>query len=209
MVSSFLKLKEYRSLNNRQTWIDFESEISKVIQTLDKVKNRFENDSYSEFNQVQLDEYEFEVLQYILEESKDISVYDCVFTLDQVEMYIQELMIDLNRLIRCLEIYLLYYVKPKYDKSKVKRFINDLNIERVLTFNYTDTYECLYNTQKVDFNYIHGRINEEHDLNTCNLVLGIDEYLDNNEKDKKLNLFSLKSFIKEYIKELAVYIRIG
>lgn len=196
----FLKLKEYRSLNNRQTWIDFESEISKVIQTLDKVKNRFENDSYSEFNQVQLDEYEFEVLQYILEESKDISVYDCVFTLDQVEMYIQELMIDLNRLIRCLEIYLLYYVKPKYDKSKVKRFINDLNIERVLTFNYTDTYECLYNTQKVDFNYIHGRINEEHDLNTCNLVLGIDEYLDNNEKDKKVEFIQFKKFYQRIYK---------
>ena len=192
----FLKLKEYRSLNNRQTWIDFESEISKVIQTLDKV----ENDSYSEFNQVQLDEYEFEVLQYILEESKDISVYDCVFTLDQVEKYIQELMIDLNRLIRCLEIYLLYYVKPKYDKSKVKRFINDLNIERVLTFNYTDTYECLYNTQKVDFNYIHGRINEEHDLNTCNLVLGIDEYLDNNEKDKKVEFIQFKKFYQRIYK---------
>lgn len=198
----FLKLKEYRSLNNRQTWIDFESEISKVIQTLDKVKNRFENDSYSEFNQVQLDEYEFEVLQYILEESKEISVYDCVFTLDQVEKYIQELMIDLNRLIRCLEIYLIYYVKSKYDKVQVKNFINDLKIDRVLTFNYTDTYEYAYayGATNVNFDYIHGKVTAEHDLNSCNLVLGIDEYLDGNKKNSNIEFIQFKKFFQRIYK---------
>ena len=66
-IHHFLKLKDENMLESKQTWIDFESEISKVIQTLDIVKRRLKNDFYSETNQVRLDEYEFEVLYDIFE----------------------------------------------------------------------------------------------------------------------------------------------
>lgn len=200
-IHHFLMLKDKNLLENKQTWIDFESEISKVVKVFETVKKRFNNNSYSEFNVVRLNDYEFEILHYVLEDGIELSVMDCIFTLGQIEAYIKKLEYDLERLIRSLEIYLNHYVKLNYSNALNKiDFINKLKVDYVLTFNYTSTYECVYDTSKVKFDYIHGKANVEHDLSACNLVLGIDEYLNTDERNKNVEFIRFKKFYQRIYK---------
>ena len=200
-IHHFLTLKDENMLKNKPTWIDFESEISKVIQTLDKIKRRFKNDSYSERNQVKLDEYEFEVLHDIFDFDRKLDIVNRFLLLKEIESITKKLVEDLNRLIRCLEIYLDDYVSNKYFETlKKKEFITNLKIDNVLSFNYTNTYKRLYDSSHIEFNYIHGMVNHKHDLNSCNLILGIDEYLNDNEKNRCVDFIQFKKFFQRIYK---------
>lgn len=200
-IHHFLTLKDENMLKNKPTWIDFESEISKVIQTLDKIKRRFKNDSYSERNQVKLDEYEFEVLHDIFDFDRKLDIVNRFLLLKEIESITKKLVEDLNRLIRCLEIYLDDYVSNKYFETlKKKEFITNLKIDNVLSFNYTNTYKRLYDSSHIEFNYIHGMVNHKHDLNSCNLILGIDEYLNDNEKNRYVDFIQFKKFFQRIYK---------
>ena len=78
---------------------------------------------------------------------------------------------DLNRLTRCLEVYLCDYLS--YDECKQLRDIVDLKIDKVLSFNYTDTYKRIYDKtvgSKVEYDYIHGKADINHDIESCNLT---------------------------------------
>ena len=78
--------------------------------------------------------------------------------------------------------------------------IKSLQIDKVLSFNYTNTYELLYDTDKtngkIDYHYIHGTFdrNEESDVN---MVLGVDDYL---EKDLSNSLMNEDTYFIEYKK---------
>lgn len=200
-IHHFLMLKDKKLLENKQTWIDFESEISKVIQTLDKIKRSFKNDSYSEWNQVKLDEYEFEVLHDIFDFDRKLDIVNRFLLLKEIESITIKLVEDLNKLIRCLEIYLDDYVSNKYFETlKKKEFITNLKIDKILSFNYTNTYKKLYGSSHIEFNYIHGMVNRKHDLNSCDLILGIDEYLDDNEKNRYVDFIQFKKFYQRIYK---------
>lgn len=200
-IHHFLKLKDENMLESKQTWIDFESEISKVIQTLDIVKRRLKNDFYSETNQVRLDEYEFEVLHDIFDFDRKLDIVNRFLLLKEIESITKKLVEDLNRLIRCLEIYLDDYVSNKYFETlKKKEFITNLKIDNVLSFNYTNTYKRLYDSSHIEFNYIHGMVNSKHDLNPCNLILGIDEYLDNTDRNQYVDFIQFKKFFQRIYK---------
>lgn len=200
-IHHFLMLKDKKLLENKQTWIDFESEISKVIQTLDKIKRSFKNDSYSEWNQVKLDEYEFEVLHDIFDFDRKLDIVNRFLLLKEIESITIKLVEDLNKLIRCLEIYLDDYVSNKYFETlKKKEFITNLKIDKILSFNYTNTYKRLYGSSHIEFNYIHGMVNRKHDLNSCDLILGIDEYLDDNEKNRYVDFIQFKKFYQRIYK---------
>ena len=200
-IHHFLKLKDENMLESKQTWIDFESEISKVIQTLDIVKRRLKNDFYSETNQVRLDEYEFEVLHDLFDFDRKLDIVNRFLLLKEIESITKKLVEDLNRLIRCLEIYLDDYVSNKYFETlKKKEFITNLKIDNVLSFNYTNTYKRLYDSSHIEFNYIHGMVNSKHDLNSCNLILGIDEYLDNTDRNQYVDFIQFKKFFQRIYK---------
>mgnify|MGYP004649932091 CR=1 FL=1 len=200
-VQHFLKLKEKDMLESSQTWIDFESEISKVIQTLDKLKRRFKNDFYSETNKVRLDEYEFEVLYDIFVFDTKLDTVNSILFLKEIEIVTKKLIEDLNRLVRCLEIYLVNYVSNEYFGTlKKKEFITNLKIDKILSFNYTNTYKRLYGSSHIEFNYIHGMANNKHDLNSCDLILGIDEYLKDNEKNQYVDFIQFKKFYQRIYK---------
>lgn len=62
----FLTLRENKLLLNKSTWIDFESEISKVIKNIDDYRNKLIRDKVFENEQKQIDEHSFEILHYIL-----------------------------------------------------------------------------------------------------------------------------------------------
>lgn len=116
---------------------------------------------------------------------------------------------DLNRLIRLFEIYLCEHA----DKLKIeKKLLNieNIRIDHLLSFNYSNTYERTYGDGKIiEYDYIHGKANINNTIESNNMVLGIDEYLDKDRKDKDIQFIEFKSTIRGFIKEQVANIEIG
>ncbi len=200
-LNYFLTLRENKALSNKQTWIDFKSEISKVIKTIDEYRNKLISEKVFENEQKQIDEHSFDVLHYILEKKEKLIQIECLLSLENIRELKEELITDLNRLIRCLEVYLDDYVRKSFfNELKKLKYIEAINIDKLLTFNYTNTYEYIYGKSNINFDYIHGRADVGHDLNSCNLVLGIDEYLDENEKNTNTEFIQFKKFFQRIYK---------
>lgn len=159
-------------LYQKENWIDFESEISRVIQAIDDdimhqnaedstvvsrilipFLEKYLLDNYDERVQIRADknpsmqEYaknasEYEEAHPIEIEKEEITYKDLVEILE----------LDLNRLNRALEIYLTEYVgkmecnlrSPDIEEIAVKRLGNSGRISKAISFNYTDTYEKMY-----------------------------------------------------------------
>lgn len=110
---------------------------------------------------------------------------------------------DLNRLTRCLEIYLTNYVEEIVPDVRLPD-VDKLDIQFVLSFNYTHTYERFYNidkSKKIHYDYIHGETRADSNIDNCNLILGIDEYLEGNAKDKDNEFIQFKKFYQRIYKK--------
>lgn len=201
----------------KENWIDFESEISKVIQSLEKdmlcvggemldlendiveLSNSFLRNVYSK--------YTFAV------QSADKFLNGKCESITFKEIR-DRLYLDLNKLTRALEIYLTDYVEQlecKLISPEIKdtsiQMIKDTEgaingeaiISKVLCFNYTNTYERIY--AKEDIDYIHGKADITNTIESNNMVLGIDEYLPDERKDKEINFIAFKKFYQRILKE--------
>lgn len=79
--------------------------------------------------------------------------------------------------------------------------ITDLKIDRVISFNYTDTYKLIYHpADTVKYNFIHGKADLNNTLDDCNLVLGIDEYLEEPERTERNDFIEFKKFYQRIYK---------
>lgn len=177
-----------------ENWIDFEAEISRVIQALDHVRARVEGGepvSYTELNSKMLSRI-WNLSGRSMEES-----FSNIQDIDKFAGYLNA---ELERLIRALEIYIAEFVHG-IEIEKKSADIEKLNPDCVLSFNYSDTYERVYDLEKkVDYDYIHGKADTGNDLETCSLVLGIDEYLDDGRKDRELAFLSFKKYYQRIYK---------
>lgn len=176
-------------------WIDFETEISKVIQVLDEAISV--KKSGKEFNEMPKEKQK--ILLDVQKASKGSmqKAFKDVTTLSDVAVFLDA---ELGRLIRALEIYIVEFVGriPVIEKNVD---IEKLNPDHVLSFNYSNTYERIYSKGKeVECDYIHGKADISKNVNTSNLVLGIDEYLDDDKKNKELGLLSFKKFYQRIYK---------
>lgn len=186
-------LNRYKKMG--QNWIDFESEISKVIQALDDARYQFEcggSLSGVEKNKV-------EILLAILKVS-GTTMKTAYGSLDEIDHFTGHLNRELERLIRALEIYIAEFVR-KIEVLYKNPDIEKLNLDHILSFNYSDTYERIYgNGRQMKYDYIHGRADINKNILTSNLVLGIDEYLDDARKDKELEFLTFKKFYQRIYK---------
>ena len=117
---------------------------------------------------------------------------------------------DLNSLIRCLEIYLTDVVE-NIEISKKLPDINEIsNLDKVISFNYTDTFKRVYDVnQEMEYDFIHGRLDISNNIEENNMVLGIDEYLEDEYKDKELDFIHFKKYFQRIYKKLDVNTKIG
>jgi hypothetical protein len=108
---------------------------------------------------------------------------------------------ELNAFIRCFETYLREYVgvislKPTENIKRIISILKDTIPGRrfVLSFNYTHTFEDLLRSEGIDceFCYVHGKIGDGKTKNQ--MVLGIDEYLDNESAAKRIEFASFKKY---------------
>ena len=199
----------------KENWIDFENEISKVIQSLDNdmhglsriytiedditnLSNSFLSEVYSKYT------FTTQTINLLANENTSETI-----TFKEIR---NRLLDDLNKLIKALEIYLCEYV----EKIKIQRKSQDINklaIHHVLSFNYTHTFE-LSNLYKIDiriekteksdlvlFDYIHGETKINNTIELNNMVLGIDEYLPEKRKDKDIEFVGFKKYYQRIYKQ--------
>lgn len=181
--------------NLGENWIDFESEISNVIQLLEGVRSRVDEGG--------------SVLDY---EGQDVLMLNAISVaaykesrrvfrnIRGIDDFIKLLNTELERLTRALEIYISAFVGSITIQAK-NPDIERLAPDHILSFNYSDTYERVYDIgKKLQYNYIHGKADFNHNIKNCNLVLGIDEYLNEDEKDVKLECLTFKKYYQRIYK---------
>lgn len=212
-IQYFLPIYADRKKNGKDGWIDFEGEISEVIQSLDadmhglsqiyniedivhKLSNNFLEEMYADY---------IDAVQPINSANNDFSEG---ISFKEIR---DRLLSDLNRLIRAFEIYLTEYI----EKIKIKVISPDIEeiattiyddrgqkgimFSKAISFNYTNIYEKIYlrkyNTDLNDYiDYIHGKADINHTIETNNMVLGIDEYLGKKKRNKQVEFIAFKKF---------------
>lgn len=190
---------EVKQAKIKDGWIDFESEISKVIQEFEEVlkinNNIFKEDkgkdSWSELLNTRQNEM-FRRLEIPLS-----------FNIEEdVREKTEKRLKDLDKLIRCLEIYLSDYINEICVEKTLLDIDQLLSLDKVLSFNYTNTFERLYkNRSSVEIDYIHGKADINNNIDTNNMVLGIDEYLKGEERNENIKFIAFKKFYQRIHKE--------
>ena len=190
-------------------WIDFESEISDVVKALDYyIEWRRHDLKTSGTNFDKWDKIKNELIYNFLKCLKNTTKLEVgkinfnYFYGDNLKEIIDELNNDLNRLIRCLEIYIGDVVEKVYECKAIKQ-IEDLSIDKLISFNYTNTYKNLYepNGNEVEYDYLHGKAEVDRDIKENNMVLGIDEYLKGEDRNNKLELVEFKKYFQRIYKK--------
>lgn len=201
-IDYFWKIYKSRGIAGKDGWIDFESEISRIIQTLDKARLTI----LEEINRGQklgkMTHQQSNILSPLWGKP-GTSCVSMEFDENAVGYKKTRFLTDLNRLTRCLEIYLGNYVEEITPKVKLPD-IDGLTIHCVLSFNYTHTYQRFYDANKntkIRYDYIHGETKAGSDVDNCNLILGIDEYLEGYAKDRDNEFIQFKKFYQRIYKK--------
>ena len=249
-IDFFLQSNTYQKDN----WIDFESEISRVIQVLDiaykeiSKSDLFDKIDSRAFNKIEKIRPKFvlrifyylrehyilrlvkkcikSIIRYIrtMEQPPNLRDVKRILEILKIEQKLSELihnkkvskcyeddfcrMIvgelnadyekDLNDLIAAFEKYLYEYVS----KIKIENILVDIknvDFNKVISFNYTETCEKVYAKQLgVEYDYIHGKAYNGTKDN--NMVLGIDEYLLDDRRDKDIEFIAFKKYYQRIYK---------
>lgn len=202
-----------KSKFRNEGWIDLEAEISYVIKSLDCMKkHRYKPILKNDRQMNSMQELESNIIELFAKKETNhkynphnaVNHYANFYNYSEYEYtqyIIQPLINDLNYFIRCLEIYLEECV-GQIDINYVSPDIKEIKFDKVLSFNYTNTYERIYanNNDLIEYDYIHGKAEINRNIEKNNMVLGIDEYLDKEVKDKELEFISFKKYFQRIYK---------
>lgn len=192
--NTWLEYFEEESLKLGNNWIDFESEISKVIQALDSGRYQIENGGSVTNVEGDCDK---KIVSLLKASKKNLKA---VTTIDGMDDFVVFLNGELERLIRSLEIYISEFINKIHITHKCED-IENLSVDSILSFNYSNTYQRVYdNESSLQYDYIHGKANISKNVETCDLVLGIDEYLDEEWKNSRLEFLSFKKYYQRIYK---------
>lgn len=198
----FYSIYESRKQEGKDGWIDFESEISRVIQALDAYNIEIESEMRNGEYIAPLNKGALNIIRpFILDSEIGIGLGMFSFGKDFINRKKRNLLTDLKRLIRCLEIYLCEFVTTD-DVKKLNDITNLPIIDKVISFNYTDTYEKIYKPDRfVKFDYIHGKADVNKTVETNNMVLGVDEYLQGDDRNQNIEFIEFKKYFQRIHKE--------
>ena len=199
-------------MHGEENWIDFESEISAIIQSLedDLYYSLSKQNCYSRVVQINNkffnDKFTNNVPQYL--QANTVEEQEKVRKPEISYKELRDILLaDLNKLIRAFEIYLCDYVE-KIEVQKKSPDIEGLEIDYILSFNYTHTYSHLYEIgarieePDVDpFDYIHGETYISREIEYNNMVLGIDESLPDNRKNTDIEFIAFKKYYQRIFKQ--------
>ena len=190
-------LRYFQECHHRlgKDWIDFESEISKVIRSLDSAKKYLSSNRNILETKLNNDAILIEIVK-----AANSSLQTAFRNTAAVESFVSFLNTELEKLIRALEIYISYFVN-QMDGIQSSPDIQQLNPDHILSFNYSNTYERIYGKKNdVKYAYIHGKADFNKNVSSCNMVLGIDEYLDDDRKKSELEFLTFKKYYQRIYK---------
>ena len=196
-LNYFVSILDQRIKLHKDGWIDFEGEMASVIKDLDKARVLINSQLADGKDMAELPKYLRDRLRSIIGSASEFSG---MFIL----MRRNQLLECLDKLIRGLEIYLSGYIQTQYDKCHMLADIINIKPKCILSFNYTNTFEKVYNVDgnydDVDYDFVHGRADLNHDVSQCNMVVGIDEYLGDKEKNEDNEFVQFKKFYQRIYK---------
>lgn len=198
----------------KENWIDFEGEISDVIESIDvgmdnglaprklssqiiRLENIFFNNRFTKY-----------VPKATAEEQEKIKKPKISY-----KELRDVLLADLNKLIRAFEIYLTEFIEKIDIKEKspdIENIIVQMNQNEgenyILNFNYTHIIQKVYLSRYKDglikdMDYIHGEANINNAIESDNIVLGIGEYLPDDKKNRKIDFITFKKFYQRIHKQ--------
>lgn len=193
----------YSDGNNQnlgENWIDFEGEIEKIIQILDRKTDEMDLSFYEIFEEGNRSTFKandnidnFEIFKEIINCNNFYQI--------SINELVNRLYKDLNNLIFALEIYLSDFVN-KMNISSISPDIKGINPDFIINFNYTNTYKRLYSdNSSQNLYYIHGFCRDlqyRDNVEDNNMVLGCGEY-SNDYETKYADSFDL---FKKYIQRI-------
>lgn len=179
-----------------ENWIDFESEISRVVRSLDDARIITKNGE----SVLDIRDERGKILLSLVKAAQT-TLQTVFIDVRAIEKFSQDLYIELERLTRALEIYISEFVRNiAVEKESVD--IKNLNPDHILSFNYSDTYERVYGKgREIEYDYMHGRADINNTIQTNNMVLGIDEYLSEELKDKDTEFIAFKKYYQRIYKK--------
>lgn len=176
-----------------ENWIDFESEISYIIQTIDEYTPNLTYTYEMMSKRIDVEKIEDEEKMKIFSKYLESKYLESNFTIKEVRKNLYD---DLIKIIQALEIYLTFIEQMPINKTT--KDIADY-YDYVINFNYTHTYRNVYGNCK-DFFHIHGEL--KHNPN--NMVLGIDEYWSKEKRDNHTNFTVFKKFAQRIQKRTGI-----
>lgn len=196
LIYSNVWIKYFKETQLEKGWIDFEKEISRIIQALDEVRSSIHRQNQLKISPSNMDLHHANLLRPFLVKEMPL------VNLAAVDYYGERLLNDLDKLTRCLEIYLGDYVNT-LPVTQILPDIAALSIDGLLSFNYTNTYQRIYSqysSKKICYDFIHGKADIHHTQESCPLVLGIDEYLSEGIRDTDNHFIQFKKFYQRIYK---------
>ena len=202
-IKYFSEVYKSREQKGKDGWIDFESEISLIIQTFNSVSRDIQETIQKGGVGTVLSQRQLNVLSLFLEKMDSSSgMATHVWKKEEIDFWKQKLLEDLNKLTRALEIYLSDYISNFMLGNGLPDIKNLPYLDKILSFNYTCTYQRIYGEHPfLEFDYVHGKADLRNDIQSTNMVLGIDEYLEGDARDKDLEFIEFKKFFQRIHKE--------
>ncbi len=176
-----------------ENWIDFESEISDVINQLDDIIDTSAKNQDPRYN-VFTKRY-----SQVLPDYRNVQVLNDI---RPRKNFIDSLYSDLNKLIRALEIYIAGVVENIPVKQRLSVIEKD-KFDIVISFNYTNTFKRLYQKDLNDKQicYIHGKAMIDNSVDSCNMVLGVQESLNPDSSNESPDLLVFKKYYQRIYKK--------
>ena len=182
----WLNCIEERNLSNDPHWCDIEGVIADEISELSYIAKKYDGSKSNILNISRSKELANLFQEVISHAQKNQSFKTSVYLLKE------KLLSDLNDLTWMLEIYLSKFLNRK---SKTYKFFETLNIDYIINFNYTDTYNKLYK-KNIPTHFIHGKI-RNNDKDAMNMVFGIGDSI--NEEDNNYEFIEFQKYYQRII----------
>lgn len=195
---------------SKNGWVDFESEISNVLQKIEELYLSCINIENQDTNNIS-DLIHFLNTKFHIDEKHPLKeiLHSTTFSINDFTSIIDILLMDLNRMTHCLELYLYHIINNKQPDIRLLD-IENITFDKVLSFNYTNTFERIYGRNKeCEYDYIHGKAKcvscnipiLQENIEECNLILGIDEYLKDERRNSDNIFIQFKKFFQRIYKK--------
>lgn len=183
----------------QDNWIDFEAEISEVIKKIennipkDVIENTDKEERCKSKNQDATNSYP-SIYKFMKANN------NCFDSKTQQNKFILHLEHDLSDFINALDYYVTFI--DEINNLKCLSDIKNIKIDKIISFNYTDTYRRCYSKNMIDENihFIHGKANRTLGDSASKLVLGTNDTLSDQERDSNISCVKFKKYFQRIYK---------